>query len=273
MAAVTEQKHSLFATRAETAVEPQSEVNSAVSAKKASRFGWWLLALVIIVALGAAAWFWRADIQKILRLMSDQETVSAYLQSFGLLGPLVLAIAQMLQVLIAFIPGHVFLIAAGYVYGFPLGLLMNITFTVVASQICFLLARWAGQPVVNRLVDPQTVIQWSKIADQKGILFFTLAFLLPVFPSDAMNFVGGLSGLSSRKFLVASFMGRLPSAIMLTLIGSHGLEFSNTGWAAITAVAVLLFLVGRYVMGNIQKQAIKQSTTRSQPISLNAPTD
>lgn len=234
---------------------PDSTENTAVSSFPLKKFFSWLFVSLLLISLGVAAWYWRAEARSFLTLISDQETVSNYIQSFGLLGPFVLAIAQFLQVLIAFIPGHVFLIAGGYVYGFPLGFVLNMTFIVVASQICYLLARWAGRPFVHKLADAETVDHWERVANQKGVLFFTLSFLLPVFPSDAMNFVGGLSGISSRKFLLASFLGRFPSAVMLTLIGSHGLEMTNTTWAAITVFTVSLFLIGRYVMAKIHAQA------------------
>jgi uncharacterized membrane protein YdjX (TVP38/TMEM64 family) len=185
--------------------------------------------------------------------ISDQDAFGAYLQSFGVWGPLVLWIAQLLQVFIAFIPGHVVLIAAGYVYGFGLGLLFNISFTVAASQLAYLFARWAGRPLVYRLADRETVDYWERVANQKGVLFFTIAFLLPIFPSDAMNFVAGLSGIDSRRFLVANFLGRLPSAVMLTLIGAYGLEFSNSIWGLIILAFVLLFVGGQLVVGRIRR--------------------
>ncbi len=255
MTATTKYSQPATAPDDQTKAVDETVDNTAVSNSPNNKTFAWLFSAFVIVALIAIAWRWQADVRAFLNLISDQETVSAYLQGYGLLGPFVLALAQMLQVLIAFIPGHVFLIAAGYVYGFPLGLLLNITFTVVASQLCFLLARWAGRPVVHKFVKPATVDQWERIANQKGILFFTLSFLLPVFPSDAMNFVGGLSGISPRKFLVANFLGRFPSAVMLTLIGSHGLEMTTLTWAVITAVTVFLFLVGRYAMAKIHAQA------------------
>lgn len=219
---------------------------------------WVIGVTAVIFALSLAIWFWWDEISQLIALLQDQEAVSAYIQSFGLWGPLVLAFAQMIQVLFAFIPGHMFLVAAGYVYGFPVGLLMNISFTVAASQLCFLLARWLGRPIVNRFVDPRVVNHWEKVANEKGIVFFTIAFVLPVFPSDAMNFVAGLSGISARRFLVANFLGRLPSAIMLTLIGSHGLELSTGAWTALVIVAVGLFIGGRLVVHKLQIGMPKQ---------------
>jgi uncharacterized membrane protein YdjX (TVP38/TMEM64 family) len=131
--------------------------------------------------------------------------------------------------------------------------LFNLAFTVGASQLAYLVARWAGRPIVYRFVDRETVVYWEQIANQKGVLFFTIAFLLPIFPSDAMNFVAGLSGIDARRFLVANFLGRFPSAVMLTLIGAYGLELTPIVWGMIIAAYVLFFVVGHYVVNQIKK--------------------
>lgn len=214
---------------------------------------WWGLALVLVVLLSIAIWYWWAEVGQLVRFISDQEALADYLQSFGAWGPLVLLGAQVLQVFFAPFPGHVVLIAAGYVYGFWLGLLFNITFTVGASQLAYLFARWAGRPLVYRFVDSETVVYWERVANQKGVLFFTISFLLPIFPSDAMNFVAGLSGIDARRFLIANFLGRFPSAVMLTLIGAYGLELSPLIWGLIIAAYVLFFVVGHYVVNRIKK--------------------
>ncbi len=196
---------------------------------------------------------WWGPLLQSLALLQDQQAISTQLRAYGAWGPLFLALAQWLQVLIAVIPGHVFLVAAGYVYGFPVGFILNFTFIVAASQFSYFLARFAGRPLVNRFVSPTKIDHWQQIAEKQGFTFFTIAFLLPVFPTDAMNFVAGLSGLSSRKFLAANAIGRLPSAIILTLIGSHGLELSNSTWVTIAIFAAIVFVSGRISINRIQK--------------------
>ncbi len=248
MAVVTEQKKTHAYASGDTAVQ-------ATQSSGVPRLLWVVLAIAVLAAVATAVVVWWSPLTQFYALLRDQEAFSAYLQGFGVLGPAVLALMQLLQVLIAFIPGHVFLIAAGYIYGFPAGLAMNIAFTVLASQLCYMLARSAGRPIVNRLVDADKVDYWERVANQKGVTFFTVAFLLPVFPSDMMNFVGGLSGISGRRFLLASFLGRLPSAIMLTLIGSHGLEMSNQGWLSIAVVGVIAFFVGRFAVDRLTASA------------------
>ncbi len=234
----------------ETAVPPPIQIQNPQT--------WIFIAITSLLLIGLI-WWAREPITNFSILLSNQTAVSTYLKNFGLLGPLVLAFAQLLQVLIAVIPGHVFLIAAGYVYGFPLGFLLNITYVVAASQIGFLIARRAGRPLINRLASPELVDKWQKIADQRGVLFFTIAFILPVFPTDVMNFVAGLTGMSPRKFLLANFLGRIPSAVMLTLIGSHGLQFSNTAWAIIGILVAVIYIIGRIIISHIEKHYTNQS--------------
>lgn len=214
----------------------------------------WAAIVTIGLVLVWGTWVFWQPISEFLALLGDQETVSAAIQSYGVLGPFVLALAQVMQVLVAIIPGHVFLVAAGYVYGFLAGFVMNITYVVVASQLGFLLARRFGRPVVNRLVKSELVDKWEKIAEERGFMFFTIAFVLPVFPTDAMNFVAGLTGMSPRKFLAANFLGRLPSAVMLTLIGSHGLSLPNYAWWIMGAIVAGLYIGGRMAITRIEQR-------------------
>jgi len=212
------------------------------------------LAAALLILLLAGLWIGREPVGALAALLRDQEAVSQAVLRFGAWGPLALALAQFLQVLIAFIPGHVFLVAAGYVYGFAGGFVLNLACIVLASQMVYLLTRRAGRPLVNRLANPATVARWETIAERHGFTFFTLAFLLPVIPSDAMNFVAGLSGINARRFFAANLLGRLPSAVILTLIGSHGLELPPSAWAALGAANAILFLIGRYAVNQLQAE-------------------
>lgn len=226
----------------------------------------WIIIGIITVILVLGLWLAREQVADMFSLISDQEALSTYVQSFGAWGPLVLALGQLLQVLVAFIPGHVFLIAGGYVYGLPAGFLLNLFCIVAASQFAFMLARWAGRPLVRRMVSANVLERWYEIGEKRGFVFFTIAFLLPAFPTDAMNFVAGLSGISSRRFLAANILGRLPSAVMLTLIGSHGLEFPTWIWVVIVAAFAALFLSGHFAISKIEQHhaqaMIKKQETR-----------
>jgi uncharacterized membrane protein YdjX (TVP38/TMEM64 family) len=214
------------------------------------RKGRWLVrgaaALVGLLAIGLA---WQ-PLMDLLALLRDRETVIATVQRAGVWGPVLLFLIQFLQVIVAFIPGQPFLVAAGWSYGFLGGLLINVFSTMVASQLAFALARRAGRPVVTRLVPESTLDRWVKVAEQRGSTFFLLVYLVPILPVDTMNFVAGLCSISPRRFLLVNTAGRLPCVILMTLAGSHGLALTPRVWAVIGGIAVCaagLFVAWRHL--------------------------
>ena len=216
----------------------------------------WLWPLIIGALLTSSLLIWqgRTYLLELGQLLSDQVFVSTYIRQQGMWGPFVLALGQLLQVLIAFIPGHVLLIAAGYVYGFTGGFLLNLLCVVAASQIAFLLARWWGRPFIHRFVSPTLLERWYTLSARQGFLFFTICFVLPVFPTDMMNFVAGLSGISGRKFLAANLLGRMPGILMLTLIGSHGLSFARSTWIGLGVLVAAVYVMGRFTLQRIERR-------------------
>ncbi len=235
---------------------PLPKTTTAPASKPERRFQFekWVLILAVTIVVSFLLWQVREGVWDLILLVGDQEAVSAYLISYGAWGPLALAVAQLMQVLIAVIPGHVFLVAAGYVYGFWPGLILNMICIVAASQLGFAIARWAGRPVVDRLADKETLDKWYAIGEKRGFMFFTIAFVLPMFPTDMMNFVAGLTGIRGTQFLAANILGRLPSAIMLTMIGAYGIRFERWHWVAIGLFAAAVYIVGRTVVYRIEKQ-------------------
>lgn len=212
-----------------------------------------LLYIVLLVAVIGAWWLWREPLFRLWRLLQDQTAVSATIRQFGWFGPFILAFAQFLQVLIAIIPGQAMVITGGYVYGFWFGFLLNIVSTVASSQLCFGMARRWGRPFVYRLASAEQVERWQHVGERRGLAFFTVSFMLPLFPNDVMNFVAGLTGISNRHFFAANVLGRLPSTILLTYIGAYGALLTRRGWLTLAIIWVILFLAGRYAVNHFQE--------------------
>jgi uncharacterized membrane protein YdjX (TVP38/TMEM64 family) len=210
------------------------------------------------IALVLALWLARRPLSELLTLLKDKEAVIAHLQGYGAWGPIVLTVIIALQVLVATIPGHVFMIAGGYVYGFTIAFLITLVSTVATSQLAFALARSVGRPIVYRLAPAKLIDHWEKVADRQGFTFFLFAFILPIFPSDLMSYVAGLTSIPPRHFLAANFIGRLPCAALMTLIGSHGLELPLQVWVPIVAISASMFLVWRHCTTRIEERYLRQ---------------
>ena len=203
------------------------------------------------IALLALGLVWQL-LSDLFSFVSDEATVSAHLRDLGAWGLLLLALGHLFQVIVAVIPGNVLTILGGHVYGFSGGFVINLVSVVGASQLAFALARWGGRPMVDRLVPASVLDRWNSVAERRGFVFFLISFLLPFSPCDMMNFVAGLSLISPWHFLAASLLGRLPTVVLLTLVGSHGLELPPQIWAGIPVSIAGMFFVWRYC---VPKQA------------------
>jgi uncharacterized membrane protein YdjX (TVP38/TMEM64 family) len=193
-----------------------------------------------LTALLTLVIYYRQPLIELLSIISDQQAVSAYLKSFGVLGPIVLFVLMIAQVFIAFIPGHALMVTAGYVYG-KLGLFIVITSTVIGSQVAFTIARWYGRDLINKLASPQIIERWNTAAQHQGIIFYFFAFVLPIFPSDLMCYVAGLATISPKRFLVANILGRTVCAVFVTLIGIYGGHPPVAFWIVALAVIASFF--------------------------------
>ena len=169
-------------------------------------------------------------------------------------GPLVLSLILSAQVFLAVIPGHAFMVAGGYIYGFAAGVLITQVSTVIASQLAYLLARKAGRPFVERMAPPHVIDKWNTLAEKQGGLFFFFALILPIFPNDLMCFIAGLSSVSPKKFFIANFCGRLPCAVFITLIGSHGFEMPIEFWILMGVIIVGMCMAWKPISNGLEKK-------------------
>jgi uncharacterized membrane protein YdjX (TVP38/TMEM64 family) len=206
---------------------------------------------------------WRVQLLEIFSMIGDRDAIVEFLQGYGVLGPVVLFFILGLQVFLAVIPGHAFIVAGGYIYGLAIGATITQISTVIASQLAFLLARRYGRPLVDRMAPPHVIDHWNEMARTQGGLFFFFSFILPIFPNDLMCFIAGLSGISSRKFFLANLFGRLPCAIFVTLIGSHGFELPLYFWILIILVIIVLCLVWKKISTRIEARFFEEAPSAS----------
>jgi len=197
------------------------------------------LVLTVLLSLGI---YFRQPFVELFHIISDQQAVSEYLKSYGALGPIVLFVLMVAQVFIAVIPGHALMVTAGYVYG-GLGLFIVITSTILGSQVAFMVARWYGRNLINKLASSEIIERWNKAAQHQGIVFYFFSFVLPIFPSDLMCYVAGLATISPKHFFIANILGRTCCAVFVTLIGIYGMHPPVAFWI-VSVLVICTFFAG-----------------------------
>ena len=203
--------------------------------------GRWVWALTVVVLLiVAVGLLWGPELYQ---LLEDREAIQDWVAGFGPWGPLLSVLLNTLQVLLAPIPGQTLGLVNGYLYGVLLGTLYSLVGVMLGSLIAMALGRWFGRPLVVRLVGPETLERWDRIARRQGPVFFFLIFLFPFVPDDVICFVIGLSPLQIPYMLLLAAVGRLPGLVVASWVGAYATSLPWWGWVLIGVGGVILAYV------------------------------
>lgn len=180
--------------------------------------------------------------------IAESEALGTYVSGFGFWGPLILALLNLILVVVALLPGHIVVMAAGFLYGLVPGFLLNHFSVLLGSIISFYLARRYGRPVVVRLAPAEMLDRWDTAADDYGFSFFLTCYLLPLFPADVLNFVAGLSTLRFSEFVLANALGRAWITFAITAAGTYSMQIIHlnippAAWAAFFGVSFIVYRV------------------------------
>lgn len=195
--------------------------------------------------IGLLVFLWVRFGHELTELASKPEKLREVLNSYGWSGILVFIGIQIIQVVVAAIPGEFVQIAGGYIYGTVFGTLYSLTGIVAGSVIVFFSARILGYPVVKLLVPQRQLERFSfMLNSRKSDAAMLILFLIPGIPKDILTYIAGITPVKPLKFFVIITIGRLPALLGSSFIG-HNTQMGNYGIViAVSAAAVILFFAG-----------------------------
>jgi uncharacterized membrane protein YdjX (TVP38/TMEM64 family) len=180
-----------------------------------------ILALLIIGFVGF--WFripiWE-KITDLYRLFTDREQIRHLISSFGSSAPPVFMLIQVLQVLVAPVPGEATGFIGGYLFGALPGFIYSSIGLTVGSWINFSIGRFLGERFVRKLIPAHRFQKIDGMIKRQGVILLFILFLFPGFPKDYLCLALGLSTLPVKIFLVLTGIGRMPGTFALSLQGA-----------------------------------------------------
>ena len=181
--------------------------------------------VLLAVLLGALLTVCAIPVAQWLSIPENRSLVWQKIDALGPWGAVIFLVIQILQVVIAFIPGEPVELAAGLLYGTWGGLLICLTGILLGSSMIFAVVRRFGRPLVQRLVDegvhPEICLPHR--CPQAGHPDFP-DVPDPRHPKDALNYLCPLTSISPVRFLVLSTFARIPSVISSTFAGANFAE-------------------------------------------------
>lgn len=197
-----------------------------------------IIALVLTLTGAGLLLYWGWPYLDLLR---DPEKIRELIIRSGTWGPLVFIALQIVQILIAPIPGQVIGLIGGFLFGPFLGLLYTIIGATIGFSLVFVLARKLGRPFVELFVDKKNMERFDHLSEEKGAWVFFFIFLLPAFPDDLIAFIAGLTTIPIRTLILISIAGRLPGYAVLVFTG-NGLALENMNPVVATGAGLLVIL-------------------------------
>ena len=179
----------------------------------------------------------------ITRLVQDPGQLKGFLTFYGTVSIAVFIGLQVLQVVIATIPGELVQVAGGYVYGAIMGTLYSIIGITLGSIIAFSIARIFGFSLLSEFIPKKSIEKYRFLMNSpKSVRIILLLFLVPGMPKDIFNYIAGLTPVNSLLFFVLSSTARIPALLVSSFIGAN-LRQGNYLLAVILLLLACLFFI------------------------------
>lgn len=212
-----------------------------------------------------------------LIVLVSQSDISAELQSLvervedlGAWAPVLFVLLHAAAV-VTLVPGILFPLGAGFLFGWGLGSLLSVLGKVLGSAVSFLIARyllhgffpkWSerfreGHPTFRRLLEGLPKGGWTTVLEIR---------LVPIIPFKLSSYLFGWTDFRFRDYFVGTLLATIPFSLLNAYLGSLGADLTQLGqrptpdtpleWGLYTAgvllsiaACVLLVRRGRQILG------------------------
>lgn len=215
-----------------------------------------LVLLGIVAGIPAAIYFFNPGL---LDNFSSVEKFESWISEYTGIGIIVYIACQVVQIVLSVLPGQVIQIAGGYIFGFPVTLLISIAGAAIGTTITFFLAKLLGKNAIMLICGEERFRKYTDLMNTKRarVVIFLL-YLIPGLPKDIVAYAAGVSNIRIFEFLLLSVIGRTP-AMMVSIVFGVMLRtdnyFSAVLIAAVMVIIVMICLIKRKsIMSFIEKK-------------------
>ncbi len=143
----------------------------------------------------------------------------SWIDSLGSLGAIAFIVLYILAT-VALIPGSIFTLGAGVVFGVVFGSLYVFIGATLGAIAAFLVGRYLARGWVSqKIVGNSKFRAIDQAVGKEGFKIVLLTRLSPIFPFILLNYAYGITSVSLKDYAIAS-VGMIPGTIMYVYLGS-----------------------------------------------------
>lgn len=210
------------------------------------------LAMLVIIVVGLVVAYF-------LREYLTIENLTQWFDGLGWLAPVFFIIGYTVGA-VFFLPGLIFTLAGGALFGPVLGTLYNLIGATMGATLAFLAARY----IAHDWVSQRTGKKLGKLVEgveREGWRFVAFVRLVPLFPFNLLNYALGLTRIRLSHYIITSLICMAPSGAAYTYLGHVGREVASGSEGVIKKALIAMALIatvaflGRIIMRKRKSEA------------------
>ncbi len=167
--------------------------------------------------------------------------LTEFVNTFGAFAPLIHIFAYSLVTIFLF-PGTIMTFIGAILFGTVNGTIFNIIGATIGASLCFLVARYLGHDFVAKLHGKKSMHKEATFSKKHGFSTVFIARLVPVVPFNVLNFGSGLTKISFKDYVSATFLGLIPGTFIYTYL------FATLGESVLSGNFVAADLLTREIL-------------------------
>ena len=175
-------------------------------------------------------------------LMANIDQLRDRILSYGPLAPILYISLQILQVILAPIPGEASGFLGGYLFGGFGAFIYSTIGLSIGSALAFGFARLMGDSFRRRFHQSRIYQRFNKVLYKNAFVVPFILFLFPGFPKDSLSYILGLSLMPWRVFLFIATVGRIPGTLLLSYQGAQVYEKDYLTLAILLLISIAISL-------------------------------
>ncbi len=190
-------------------------------------------------------------------IIKDPALVRSLANRKGIVAIPVFILLQILQVVVAIIPGEALEIGAGAAFGWFGGFLLAQLGVMLGTVLIFAVSRRLGKSFVESITDGRKLVRFEKLDKSRHrdrIIF--LVFLIPGLPKDILTYAAAFFDIRLVRFLTITLTARIPSIISSTLAADFLISKNYLTAIIIFVVTALIsllcFLLSEKILSNLE---------------------
>ncbi len=201
-----------------------------------------MIIIFLVVSIGITIFL--VPFIKCLLTADGRALIEQKVKDFGIFAPVIFVLFQILQIVVALIPGEPVEIMGGIMFGSIGGLILCLIGILAGTIIVYYMVRRIGKPLADVFISEEKLKKLSFLKNEKKLeLLVFILFLIPGTPKDTLTYFVPLTEIKPLKFFILATLARIPSVVSSTMVGqSLGKGNMITGIIIfiITAVVVIV---------------------------------